>query len=854
MSLQQPIFNKKIARNLPILTVMDNLLSVLEKQKAAVLQALPGAGKTTCVPLLLKEAAWLRNRKLLVLSPRRIAARAAAFRMADLLDEPVGRTVGYRVRMESCVSADTRIEVITEGVLTRMLQSDPELKNTGLVIFDEFHERHMETDLGLALCLDMQGVLNPDIRLLVMSATLSADPVAALLDDAPVIRCPGHVFPVETRYLGRHAPEMTLEPVVSAILSAAASERGNILVFLPGAPEIRQVAKHLDRRHPGPEWQIAPLFGNLPKSEQEKAICSPRPGKRKIVLATSIAETSLTIDGIRVVVDSGLTRVPRFDLQSGLTRLVTVPVSQASADQRRGRAGRTAPGICLRLWAKAFHGTLPPAFRPEILETDLAPAALELAIWGVSDPSELKWLDPPPEPAIKGARALLDALGAVNSEGRVTPHGRRIAALPAHPRLAHMLVSAADIGQGAAACDLAALLIERDPVRGDTGRADVDLQTRYDLLQNVRKNGRSKSPDENTDPAALHRVLKTADHLRRRIGCPTIDKTKADIGFLLAFAYPDRIAQRRPNSRENYLLSGGRGAFLPAGSPLAANDYIVAAALDGQKKNARIFSAAAYCPDDLKSQFRHAVQWVENIVWDHDLNRVTASRELRYEALILNHTPLPDPDPVKIRAALVDGIRKTGLDCLPWTRTLRLWQQRVCFLRHFTGNATEWPDVSDPALTDTLEKWIGEYLEGMTQLRDFARLNLKHALFALLAYPQSKELDMLAPTHISVPSGSRIQLDYSGDMPILAVRLQELFGSSKTPAIVNGRCPLLLHLLSPAGRPVQITRDLEGFWQNSYADVKKNMKGRYPKHSWPDDPLQAAPTHRAKPRNSSRSR
>ena len=832
---------------LPVEAVLEDVQKALFANASAVLQAPPGAGKTTCVPLHLQKASWLKGRKIVLLAPRRLAARAAAGRMADLLQEKVGQTVGYRVRLDSRVSAATRIEVVTEGVLTRMLQSDPSLAGVGLVIFDEFHERSLDADLGLALCLDMQGVLNQELRLLIMSATIDTTPISALLGGGPVITCQGQLFPVETRYMGRHTPDFSSAAIGAAVLSAARSESGSILVFLPGAAEIRQTARLLENAGLGPDWIIAPLFGNLPRSSQARAI-EPAPGaKRKIVLATSIAETSLTIDGIRVVVDSGLQRVPRFDVRSGLTRLVTIPVSQASADQRRGRAGRLGPGICLRLWSQRVHHTLPAAHRPEILEADLAGLALELAIWRVDDPGRLRWLDPPSSSAFDSAGRLLRSLGALDDNGRISDHGSRMAALPIHPRLAHMMLAADSLGQGHVACDLAALLSERDVVRFDPGRTDADMRIRLDLVQAARRKQSLAYPAATIDLSAVRRVVRMADNLRRRLGGSAAEYKTVSIGRLLAWAYPDRIARRRPAGKGSFLLANGRGAVLDPVEPLAAEAFVIAVELDGNRRNARIYRAAACDADILLAQFAEQIQWAETVAWDPQRRIVAAQRDLKLGALTLRSKPLSAPDPHQVLAALLEGIRNEGLNCLPWTRTLRHWQNRVCFLRRFTGDSQPWPDVSDDGLLECLAQWLAPYLTGITRLRDLAKIELKKALVGMLFYPQLRRVDELAPTHLTVPSGSRIPIDYSGDVPVLAVRLQEMFGLSETPAVADGRQPLLIHLLSPAGRPVQITRDLAGFWQSGYPEVKKELKGRYPKHYWPDDPLQAQATARVRP-------
>ena len=838
-----------LPRGLPVEAVLEELQKALSDSASAVLQAPPGAGKTTCIPLYLLKAFWLKERKIIILAPRRLAARAAAGRMADLLEERVGQTVGYRVRLDSRVSAATRIEVVTEGVLTRMLQSDPSLEGVGLVIFDEFHERSLDADLALALCLDMQGVLNPDLRLLIMSATIETAPIAALLDGAPVITCAGRSYPVETRYAGRHTPVFSSAAVGAAVLSAARSESGSILVFLPGAAEIRQVAQLLEKAGLGPDWMIAPLFGNLPRSGQDQAIEPAPDGKHKIVLATSIAETSLTIEGIRVVVDSGLQRVPRFDVRSGLTRLVTIPVSRASADQRRGRAGRIGPGICLRLWSHRIHHTLPAAHKPEILEADLAGLALELAIWGVGDSGRLRWLDPPSASAFDSACRLLRSLGALDEDGRISDHGSRMAALPLHPRLAHMMLAADSLGQGGVACDLAALLSERDVVRFDPGRTDADMRIRLDLVQAARRKRALAYPDATIDFSAVRRVVRTGDHLRRRMGGRPGEGDAAPIGRLLAWAYPDRVARRRSAGRGKFLLANGRGAVLDPVEPLAAEAFVIAVELDGNRRNARIYRAAACDLDTLMEQFAEQIQWAETVAWDPERRVVAARRDLKLGALTLRSEPLTAPDSHQVLAALLEGIRHQGLDCLPWTRALRHWQNRVCFLRKLAQDQPQWPDVSDDGLLKHLAQWLAPYLTGITRLRDLARIELKKALVSMLSYQQRRLMDELAPTHLTVPSGSRIPIDYSGDVPLLAVRLQEMFGLCETPAVAGGRHPLLIHLLSPAGRPVQITQDLAGFWQTGYPAVKKELKGRYPKHYWPDDPLQAQATARVRPRS-----
>lgn len=836
-----------VQKALPVVSVIDDLRKALAGNPCAVLQAPPGAGKTTVIPLALLDESWLKQRKIIVLAPRRLAARAAAMRMAEMLGENVGGTVGYRVRMDSRIGRKTRIEVVTEGVLTRMLQSDPSLNPVGLVIFDEFHERNLDGDLGLALCLDMQGVLNESLRLLVMSATLDTGPVADLLGRAPVISCPGRTFPVETRYVGTHMPESSPEFWVRTVMQTAGEESGNILMFLPGAAEIRHVARQLARASLGPQWIVAPLFGNLSASEQARAIRPPQQGKRKIVLATSIAETSLTIEGIRVVVDTGLQRLPRMDLRSGLTRLVTRPVSKASADQRRGRAGRLEPGICLRLWSRHAHPALAAVSRPEICEADLAALALELAVWGVDDPGRLRWLDPPSQASYDGARCLLQTLGALDDQFRITAQGRKMATLPVHPRLARMICEADANGDGRLACDLAALLIERDVLRFEPGRWDADMQLRLDLIHADRGGEAPAKSDATVDRFALRRAIATADALVKRINTNSPRTDRQSIGQLLAWAYPDRIAQRRKGRRGRFLLASGRGAHLDETDPLASESYLVAVDLDGKKRQARIFRAAAYSLDLLLKQYPEKVSHEQIVGWDHARKAVSAQLVTTLDAITVKSEALVSPDDRKVLAAMLDGIRQSGLGCLPWTKALLRWRERVLFLRGLELDTGPWPDTSDQGLDPHLEQWLAPYLAGVIRLQDLVRLDLKAALYGMLSYQQHRLLDQLAPTHLEVPSGSRIPIDYSGKVPVLAVRLQEMFGLTATPTVAGGRQSLLVHLLSPAGRPVQITQDLAGFWRSGYAVVKKELKGRYPKHYWPDDPLQAEPTSRVRP-------
>lgn len=837
--------------DLPVAEVLNALGQALACHPCAVLRAPPGAGKTTCVPLFLLKSDWLQKRKILMLAPRRLAARAAAGRMAQILGEKIGRTVGYRVRMDTRVGPATRIEVVTEGVLTRMLQSDPSLDGVGLVIFDEFHERSLDADLGLALCLDIQGVLNTELKLLVMSATMETEPVAAMLGDAPVIEAKGRTYPIETRYMGKHTPSGAISKVTRAVLSAVRDEKESILVFLPGAAEIRETARQLERAGLGRQVMVVPLLGNLSQKEQDRAISPAPQGRRKIVLATAIAETSLTIEGIGVVVDSGLQRISRFDVRSGMSRLVTLPVSRASADQRRGRAGRLGPGICLRLWSEAINGTLAADRRPEIMEADLCGLALELAGWGIQHIGDLHWLDPPPEGAYTAACDLLQALGALDRHNKITRHGRTMAAMPVHPRLSHMLLMARAIGQTRAACDLAALLTERDPLRFEFGQGDVDLQLRYDLLQSRRKGRPLSHPSARVNGRTLNGILAVSDRLYGQAAGPTGDRnvtSALSIGQLLASAYPDRIARRRPGDRGRYVMTGGQGVRLDTNDPMAAQDFLVAVETDGKRTDGRIFRAAAYDKTLLESQYAHKLEWQTDIHWDARRQAVSARRVLKMDAISLREETAHRPNKRRVLSAMIDGITQNGIAVLPWNKTLRSWQARICFLNRRLSDEHGWPDLSDQGLAAELHDWLSPYLSGATRLRDLSRVDLRSALFSQLSYDQHQLLDKLAPTHWTVPSGSRIPIDYTGKVPVLAVRLQEMFGLEQTPVIAGGRQPLLIHLLSPAGRPVQVTQDLAGFWKNSYHDVKKELKGRYPKHYWPDDPLKAQATSRTKPR------
>jgi ATP-dependent helicase HrpB len=839
---------RPVLPELPINEALPPLAEALAKRRSVLLQAPPGAGKSTVVPLALLESAWLGARKILMLEPRRIAARAVAHRMAQLLGEPVGKTVGFRTRLETRVSRDTRIEVVTEGILTRMLQADSELSDVGCVIFDEFHERSLNADLGLALCVESQENLREDLRLLVMSATLDLQPLARLLDQAPIITAEARSFEVETHYLARRA-DLSLElQTVQVLRNALARHDGDILCFLPGAAEISRVQRALEESPLESGVRVLPLYGELGGAAQDEAIAPAPSGERKIVLATSIAETSLTIEGIRVVVDSGLRRYAQFDPTTGMSRLVTGKVSQAAADQRRGRAGRLSTGDCYRLWSEGVHASLAPHTSPEILHADLAPLALELSCWGAADAARLTWLDPPPAAPLAQARDLLRQLEAIDDETRITPHGRALAMAGAHPRLAHMLVKSRDLGAPRLACDLAAILSERDVLRAAPGARDVDLRLRVGALRGI---ARALPPGLSVDSRALKQAARSSANWQRefRGGAEEAADPHEWTGPLVALAYPDRIGRAR-GAGGRYLLANGRGARFAEPQALAKSEFIVAPELDGAEREARIFLAAPIHLADLERHFSAHISDHTEIVWDDREQAVRARHERRLGALVLESSEIRTPDPQQVQHAALIGLRQLGLAGLPWSKDLRQWQARVGLMREYEIRAPEpWPDLSDATLTATLERWAPPWISGLVRRDHFARLDLNNALRSRLSYAQGTILEREAPTHFVVPSGSRIPIDYlDGEVPTLSVRLQEMFGLRVTPSVASGRLPLLLKLLSPAGRPVQITRDLVSFWNRGYHDVKKDLKGRYPKHYWPEDPYMAQPTRRARPR------
>lgn len=816
---------------LPIAEALPELLAVLEGSTNAVLIAPPGAGKTTGVPLALLDQPWTSGR-ILMLEPRRVAARAAAERMASVLGQKVGETVGYSIRNESAVSESTRVEVITEGILTRRMQRDPALEGVSAVLFDEYHERSIHADLGLALCLDAQAGLREDLRLLVMSATLDGEAVCAVMGDAPIIKSAGRAYPVETRWLDApwkkpNSPRDAFEKAVAACVTRAMEEeRGDVLVFLPGVREIERVGGLLNDA----DFDVRPIHGSLPFAAQRAALRPSDSGSRRVVLATAIAETSLTIEGVRIVVDGGLSRRALFDSGAGMTRLVTRRVSRASADQRRGRAGRTEPGVCYRLWTKGEEGGFASADPPEIAEADLAPLALDLAVWGIRDPSDLRWLDKPPETAFAQALDLLCALEAIDDDGRPTPHGKALAEMPLHPRLAHLLQKGRAAGAGLRAADLAALLEERDPLRG----AGVDIALRLDALRGAAANA---------DRGAFTRIKDAAKRLKKG----QRDREVLSPGTLVALAYPDRIAKRRAGDAPRYVMAGGKGAiFHDSGDALAGEPYLAIAQLDGNPREAKIRLAASISRAEIEALFSHQLNEEKTCEWNTRTRTVEARLQQRLGAIILDDKPWKNADADQIAAAATQGVRSLGLECLPWARGAERFRNRAQWARE-KGRA-ELPDWSDDALIATLDDWLKPHLTAVRKESDFAALDLVSILKLTLDWEGQQTLDRLAPSSLETPAGTKAKIDYAQDPPALEVRIQEMFGETKHPAICNGEVPLLIRFLSPARRPVQVTGDLPGFWASSYADVRKDMRGRYPRHPWPEDPTIADPTSRVKPR------
>lgn len=837
---------------LPIDSVIPHIKDALQHASSLVLQAPPGAGKTTMVPLELLGEDWAQKGRIIMLEPRRLATRAAARRMAHLLGEKVGETVGYRVRMDSRISDKTRIEVVTEGILTRRLQQDPELSGVCAVIFDEYHERSLQADLGLALCLDVQRGLREDLKLIVMSATLDGARVADLLqgedaESVPLITSEGRAYAVEHHYLERPIKDVLhwrgrLESAAAEkVAEVLHTQSGSILVFLPGAGEIERTAELLRGMKFGPQVVIAPLYGKMSGQMQDLAIAPAEEGKRKIVLATSIAETSLTIEGIRVVVDGGLARGPEYDVRTGMTRLETRRASRAATEQRAGRAGRVAAGACFRLWTEAMQRGLIAYDAPEITRADLVPLALELCNWGIGDPSELRWQDVPDKASYTQAMDLLCSLGALDQQRRITAHGKAMACLSMHPRLAHMVLKARDLGFGALALMVAGLMNERDLMRSRS----ADVRLRLEILQKIRHKKFSPAKNQAVDLALCKTILQQIKRWQQQLAIKesTLDMNKA--GLCIALAYPERIGAKRKNAVGKFLLSGGRGAVLAGEDSLALEKYIAVSALDKGQRDARIFLAAPLDENEMQDIFADQIIEQEIIEWHSRSKTVMAHEQRLLGKLLLKERPLKKPAPEKIVAALLEGVRQMGLEVLPWDKNSRCLRERINFMRAHEPEC-DLADLSDQGLLASLPNWLGPYVQGMTNRDQLKNLKMGDILSAQLSWQDKQRLDQMVPAHMRVPSGSRIALDYAQDPPVLSVRLQEMFGLCTTPSVMGGKVALLIHLLSPAGRPLQVTQDLEGFWKSSYELVKKDMKGRYPRHNWPDDPLAAVATKRTK--------
>ncbi|MGB8606529.1 ATP-dependent helicase HrpB [Bradyrhizobium sp.] len=827
---------------LPIDAVLGELARMLAGNNAAVLVAPPGAGKTTRVPLALLDEPWIKGRKIIVLEPRRIAARASAERMAHTLGERVGETVGYRVRFGSKVSRATRIEVVTEGIFSRQILDDPELSGVAAVLFDEFHERSLDADLGLALARDAQVGLRDDLRILVMSATLDGARVAKLLGEAPVIASEGRAFPVETRYLGRKADAPLERQMADAIAVALRADPGSVLAFLPGAAEIRRTQNFLGERIHDASIEIVPLFGALDAVVQDRAIAPAPEGHRKVVLATSIAETSLTIEGVRIVVDSGMARVPRYEPDIGLTRLETVRASRAAVDQRRGRAGRTEPGVCYRLWDEPQTASLSAYTQPEILSADLSSLVLDVAQWGVGDPTTLAFLDSPPAPALKEARSLLRELGALDADGRITAEGNSLRALALPPRLARMIVDSHGLGTGEEAAEIAAVLTERG-LGGDS----VDLDARLDQFRRDRSqrasSARGLAQRWASQVASGEKAAATSASPSPQGG------GEPSTGVMLAFAFPERVARNRGNG--SFVLANGRGAAVEQTSALARAPYVAVAELTGTAANGRILLAAPISLADIELRFADQIETADEILFDRNAMALRARRKKTLHAITLSEAPMALSPSMETAQVLADGLIASGPDKLPWSKPLKQWRDRVMFLRRAEGETSQnpWPDLSDDALAAKREVWLVPALHDKTSLKEFSSGDLSEALMTLLPWELRARLEREAPTHFEAPTGTMLAIDYEAEQgPTIAVRLQELFGLNTHPSIAKGAVPLVLELLSPAHRPVQVTRDLPGFWRGSYAAVRSDLRGRYPRHSWPEDPSSAMPTRRVKPR------
>ncbi|WP_339266114.1 ATP-dependent helicase HrpB [Paenibacillus sp. FSL K6-1330] len=832
---------------LPIHRILPQLKMALSTGTHAVLIAEPGAGKTTQVPLAFLNEPWLEGKRIIMLEPRRIAARSAASYMASSLGEAVGETIGYRVRMDSKIGQNTRIEVVTEGIMTRMLQDDPELTGIGMIIFDEFHERNLQADTGLAFAMESQSVLREDLRLLVMSATLEAAPVAKLLGDAPIIVSEGRAFPVSTHYLRSFSLEELHKGAASAIMRSLSEQEGDILVFLPGAREIRRTANELLRMGLREDVVIRELYSALPIEKQDEAIRRDSNGRRKIVLSTSIAESSITIEGIMTVIDSGYMRTEVFSSRTGLPQLITRRLSRASADQRRGRAGRVSAGVCYRLWSEEEHRHLPESTIPAIRESDLTPLALELAVWGSRDPEQLAWLDVPPRPALTQGQTLLKQLSALDDSGSITQHGREMALLGLHPRLAHMLLKAQELGEASLAIRMAVLLQERDIMSRGEALRDQDMRSRVERLLAYEQGGQRFAEQDMSNEAVLQRMKQEIRKLHTQLNITyTVSGDLNLCGLLLSFAYPDRIAKNRGGT--GFLMRSGRGVKLVSVQPMSRAPYIVVAAVDDQGADGNIQLASEMDELWLDKYYHGEMEQHKEVVWDAATGSIRARQKQMLGAIVIKEQAYSNPTGEEIALALLQGIRQEGLGLLQWSKAALQLRERLAFMfRHDPeGN---WPDVSDEGLMNQAEEWLLPYLDGLRNRNDMRRLAPGTLLEHMLSWEQKQQLQKEAPTHIRVPSGSLIPINYSDpEQPFLAVRLQEIFGLQDTPRIANGRVALTLHLLSPAQRPVQVTSDLSSFWRSGYFDVKKDLKGRYPKHYWPDDPMEATATRRIRPK------
>jgi len=843
---------------LPIHNVLPDLLTALSTNPQCILQAPPGAGKTTAVPIALLDVDWLQGRKILMLEPRRLAARSSAARMADLLGEQLGQSVGYQVKGDRCTSAQTKILVVTEGILTRKLQSDPELDDIAIVIFDEFHERSLHADLSLAFCLQSQSALREDLKLLIMSATLNTQAISTLLGGAPIVQSQGRSFPVENIFWPAQKPKpeiYNISTLIAHLLQQVLQEEdGNILAFLPGVGEIKKLATEL-RKQGHQDLIIAPLYGNLSKQQQDQAIAAPPEGQRKVVIATNIAETSITIDGITVVIDSGLMRESQFTPNSGMNQLVTRLVSKDSAEQRSGRAGRLSPGKCYRLWSESQHQQLQQHHSPEILNSDLAPLLLEAANWGAQSIEEFDWLDSPPPGAVEQARDLLIRLGAITTPLKITRHGQDMLALGTHPRLGHMLLSSIELGCVEQACLLATLLSEKD-ILNKSGQRRADISYRLEVLKKSLQGG-------HINLSACRLVKQQAKLLQQRVhktSHTTAAKKNGDMtGVLLAHAYPERIAQLRNKKERRYLLSGGKGAAFQYDDDLCNAEYLVIGDLDGKQREATIYSAAVIDEEQLFEYFPEWIETREEVQWDNKTQRVSAQEKTQLGALTLSSKTIKNISLPLVHQALLQGIRERGLECLPWNKDSIALRTRIEFANRLRSNPEantdslnkllanmEIPDLSNTYLLATLEDWLLPHLNKENSMDKLKQLPLLSIIKNMLDWQQQQRLDELLPTHFDVPSGSRIAIDYEPDIPVLAARLQEMFGLQKTPSILKGQYNLLIHLLSPASRPMQITQDLVSFWNNTYQEVKKEQKIKYKRHYWPDDPLQAQATSKTK--------